>query len=407
MKTEFFDFAAKSGFYGIERNNIYGKKDNARKYWEDIFIKLHLREDLKRILGSKSSIRVFDSGCGSGEAYELLSHIPSGDADHDGHGEFIPVKKRLELYHGVDVSESMLEQGRRNYKGKKKLTFSYADLSEGFPASDENPFDIYLSSYSSLSHLSYDEFVRYSRQMTEHAPSGSVIFYDMLGRFSPEWPLYWKESAGKMLPYNMAYLVKEEERTEENIDAYDMTYWSGHELEKILINAADSCGKKVQIEMKDRSIFIGRHMDTGIFNGNKRSYRKYVNLIFDRDYRGKIKDMDLDIAFLDKYKEDAPEAYGRISSYAADWNAVTRFATALFENDSERIKSMIESAPAYLGEDFKMLAWLSRNSSRFPVVDFWSSIIGPQIGCILRNLEYDLPQGLGCGHGLQCLVRIL
>lgn len=407
MKTEFFDFAAKSGFYGIERNNIYGKKDNARKYWEDIFIKLHLRDDLKRIAGSKSHLRIFDSGCGSGEGYELITHIPSGTADYEGHGEFIPVTRRLELYHGFDVSESMLEQGRHNYRGKKKLQFSHADLSEGFPAFDEKPFDIYLSSYSSLSHLTYDELFRYSRQMTEHAPSGAVIFYDMLGRFSPEWPLYWKESARKMLPYNMAYLVKEEERTEENINAYNMSYWGGEEIRQLLQKAADSCGKKVEIDIKDRSVFIGRHMDTGIFNGHKCSYRKHVNFIFDRDYRGKIKEMDIDLSFLDKYKDDAPEAHARINSYAADWNAVTRFATALLENDAERIKSMIETAPAYLGEDFKMLAWLFRNSSRFPVVDFWSSIIGPQIGCILRNLEYDLPQGLGCGHGLQCLVRIL
>jgi hypothetical protein len=54
-----------------------------------------------------------------------------------------------------------------------------------------------------------------------------------------------------------------------------------------------------------------------------------------------------------------------------------------------------------------MLAWLERNASRFPAVDFWASIMGPQIACVLRNLEINLPDGVGCDHGLVCLVEII
>jgi hypothetical protein len=32
--------------------------------------------------------------------------------------------------------------------------------------------------------------------------------------------------------------------------------------------------------------------------------------------------------------------------------------------------------------------------------------MGPQVGCVLRNLEFSLPQGIGCGHGLFCVVEI-
>jgi len=53
-----------------------------------------------------------------------------------------------------------------------------------------------------------------------------------------------------------------------------------------------------------------------------------------------------------------------------------------------------------------MLAWLYRNADRFLVVDFWASVMGPQVACVLRNLEFSLPQGLGCGHGLFCVVEV-
>jgi len=53
-----------------------------------------------------------------------------------------------------------------------------------------------------------------------------------------------------------------------------------------------------------------------------------------------------------------------------------------------------------------MLAWIFRNAARFPVVDFWASVMGPQVACVLRNLEFLLPRGLGCGHGLLCVVEI-
>ena len=30
----------------------------------------------------------------------------------------------------------------------------------------------------------------------------------------------------------------------------------------------------------------------------------------------------------------------------------------------------------------------------------------PQVACVLRNLEMELPPGLGCGHSLMCIVEV-
>ncbi|MBI5186566.1 MAG: hypothetical protein HZA01_12690 [Nitrospinae bacterium] len=35
-KTEFYEIAVEHGFYCLEKSGLFGKKDNARKYWEEI-----------------------------------------------------------------------------------------------------------------------------------------------------------------------------------------------------------------------------------------------------------------------------------------------------------------------------------------------------------------------------------
>jgi len=79
---------------------------------------------------------------------------------------------------------------------------------------------------------------------------------------------------------------------------------------------------------------------------------------------------------------------------------------ALICTNNAEVKSIIESSPACIADELKMLAWLYRNADRFPDVDFWASVMGPQVACVLLNLEFSLPQGLGCGHGLFCVVEV-
>jgi hypothetical protein len=73
--AEFFDIAAQQGFYGLERGGLTGKKDYVRKYWEDIAIKLTVRNSIEKLLTKRNDIRVIDLGCGSGEGFELLTRI--------------------------------------------------------------------------------------------------------------------------------------------------------------------------------------------------------------------------------------------------------------------------------------------------------------------------------------------
>jgi SAM-dependent methyltransferase len=405
-KTEFFETAVSLGFYGMDRGGMSGKKDNVRKYWEDIFTKLVIHPFIESLLKSKGRLRVVDLGSGSGEGFELLTHIPVGLEVEGVEKGFLLRSKQIETYLGLDVSASMVEQGSKNFSHRHNVRFLRHDLTNGFPLLSEPPFDVYFSSYSSLSHLTKLQLTHLFEQICGSVEERAVMIFDMFGRLSPEWPLYWSRSNEEMLTYNMAYLFPPEKRSSEKIDSYQVCFWTGRELADLICSVAAKTGRKVKIEMKDRSIFVGRHIDTGIFNGFPQSLRHQVNRLFDWERRGHVEKLKIDMAFLDPYKDVQPLAYERIREYAGQWNTVIAVLEALMKTDNAAVARIITPAPPQLGDELKMLAWLFRNASRFPAADFWASIMGPQIACVLRNLEFNLPEGVGCGHGLLCVAEI-
>ncbi len=405
-RTEFYEIAVKAGFYGIERSGLFGKKDNVRKYWEDVFVKTALRPSLEALFATRDKLRIVDLGAGSGEGLELLTHIPPAQPVKSPR-PFLLSEDRIEVYEGVDLSPAMVAQGKQNYQGKDYVNFQEADLSMGFPLRDEPPFDVYFSSYCSLSHLTADELERLSEQVFAHAQNGSLLVYDVFGRFSPEWPMYWSRNAREQLPYNMGYLLPPQEQDPQTVDSFNVTYWTSQELLDTIRRAALVSGTHVRIvAVKDRSILVGRHMDTCFFKPMRFAVRNQVNHLFDRDYQGDTAGLTVNLDYLDGCRNAAREADRRIRDYHSSWSIVIRALEALRRTDNASVRQLIESSPEALADDLKMLAWLYRNADRFPVLDFWASVMGPQVACVLRNLELNLPDGLGCGHSLLCIVEI-
>jgi SAM-dependent methyltransferase len=407
VKTEFYDTAVQLGYYGIERSGLIGKKDNVRKYWEDISIKLSLRPVIETLLEKKKKIRVMDLGCGSGEGFELLTHIPMKDHINSVDRDFILNHDDIEKYVGLDISGSMIEQGNANYSKYNNITFEKFDLSKGLPKAFDEPYDLYFSSYASLSHLSYGELLNLTHQLVTHIDGYGIIVYDLLGKYSPEWPVYWMSPANSKLPYNMAYLYSEKERKLNTYEKFNCTFWSPEELHNIITSAARKSHKTIISTMRDRSIFVGRHMDTGIFNNNKTQYRYQVNRLFDRDFRGKLNELTIDLDYTRNFMQSLPErVVHKLNHYMKQWNYVIAFIESLSDSNKVLMHNILINIDEPLSDDLEMMSWLFRNASRFPVTDFWASIMGPQIACVLRNCEMNYLNAVGCGHGLFCITEI-
>jgi SAM-dependent methyltransferase len=405
-RTEFYEVAVRSGFYGVDRSNLFGKKDNVRKFWEDMSIKLWLRPLLEDLLARKPRLRVVDLGCGSGEGFELLTHVPVRSHGEQSGRDFLLDVTGID-YVGIDISPAMVEQGQRNYAQHTNVRFAQADLAAGFTLENDPPFDIYFSSFGSMSHLTCEALTELTVQIFTHATREALVVFDVLGRFSPEWPRYWHASSREMLPYNMAYLLPADARTSERIDWFKNSFWAADELEAMIHGAAVRAGRRVELPvLADRSVFVGRHIETGLFGAPPMPLRYQINRLLDHGYRGQLEQLRVDLAHLAPYAALQPVIWERLGRNAAQWNAIVDLVAALMTKRDDEVRRLIESTPAPLSDDMKMLAWLCRNGERFPVADYWASVVGPQVAMVLRNIELAQPEALGCGHGLFCVAKI-
>lgn len=405
MKTEFFDSAVQQGFYGKDHGGLKGKKDNVRKYWEDISIKTAIRQPIQHLLHHKPHLRILDLGSGSGEGYSLLTHIPPANKTMVQR-DFVLDKTMISSYLGVDISAQMIEQGRRNFASEDNIHFIEADLNGDLDFLKGEPFDVYFSSYSSPSHVGKEELRCLVEQVFEASNDHFVIALDLFGRYSAEWPGYWDNNPDVMHPYNMLWLYCDDKEKELNSPDYFVHFWSADEISTILHTTAKQFNRTVELKIVDRSLLVGRHIDTGYYNHRPQLLRQEVNKLFDRDYRGNIDLLTADISFLAPFREKYPKEYNRIAYYAHQWNTVVDFLSALFSNNAPERQRLVEQSSPELQEELHVLSWLTANASRFPVVDFWASVLGPQVACVLRNLELDLPNGLGCGHGMFCVAEV-
>ena len=158
--------AVREGKYDLYVGNLFGKYDNVRTYWEDQLTRIALRPFLRQLVESKRGVepqfRIVDLGCGAGQGYQILTKIDRLDLDLGlQHRRIIP-EEDIATYLGLDISQAMVEKGQILFENKPQVQFAQADLREGLGrVKQEQPsFDIYFSSYASLSHLARPDLVK-------------------------------------------------------------------------------------------------------------------------------------------------------------------------------------------------------------------------------------------------------
>lgn len=139
--------------------------------FEDIAVRADelkwLREKLQTTKAQQKSLRVLDIGCGTGSFVRAISDI-------------------VDVAHGVDLSQGMVEQARRRSKDPR-IQFSKIDGPQlPFP---DNSFDV-VTSVLSFRYLDWDPIV--SEILRVLKPGGQIMIIDMVA--APlklkEWPQF-------------------------------------------------------------------------------------------------------------------------------------------------------------------------------------------------------------------------
>jgi SAM-dependent methyltransferase len=400
------------GHYHKNQGGLFGKHDNVRTYWEDELTRLtlrpYIREKLMACAAANRGMRIIDLGAGSGEGFNLLTSIRQSDLELGDAQRYELTTRQVALYLGLDLSESMLTQGRRNFAGFDQVRFEAADLREGLgPAAREAPFDVYFSSYGSLSHLSAEQLRTCLRAVVRHAAPGALLVLDLVGRYSPEWPAYWlgQSEAEKTRPYSMSYLFSDQERNQGGIERFPLRFWTGAAVQKL----ADAVGADTSVELEllellDRSIFVGRHVDTAEYGARLPPLRRLVNRLFEHNVRTPLEQLLIS----QQHLGEVEELNQHFATLSHAWNTAVEFARARLAGTRVGLVDMpgwrdfsapLQMALVTLDRIVDSVAWID-------VGDVRANVIEPQLGYVLRRMQHRMQDGRGAGHGLVAVLRV-
>ncbi|MCB0111307.1 MAG: class I SAM-dependent methyltransferase [Caldilineaceae bacterium] len=419
--TTYTDAVAR-GHYDTHIGNLTGKHDNVRSYWEDQLTRLTLRPYLARLVEQRrdgnEKVRIVDLGCGAGQGYELLTKIDQRDLNLGLFHQRIMERDDVTIYLGVDLSHAMVDRGNELYAADPTIRFVQGDLNEGLHAiATEQTFDLYFCAYGSLSHLTAPSLESLLQEVVAHAANGSLIVMDLLGRNSLEWPNLWTATTDDeaFCDYTMSYLYRDlnnQVAPDVEVEHFPMRYWGGDEIVDLVERVNQATGSRggsnagLKIHKKfDRSIFVGRHIDTGEYNSQLKPMRRTINRLHE-DYMR----TDLDLLFWEpKYIPTHPDE--RVNAFfdelMTSWNRLVDYTQERLQGQASlaNVRDW-DQLPAPLQFGLMTIDRVINSAEWMWVGDPRANIIEPQLGYALRNLEHKLERGLGCGHGLMVILEV-
>ena len=314
----------------------------------------------------------------------------------------------------MDLNDALLQQAEEYFASNPKARFIQGDLSHGFPDSlkAEEPFDIYLTTYGTLSHFHEDETVELLADVCRHAPANALFVGDWLGRYSYEWQDLWNPHTDRehYIDYRISYIYPEESRELMDVDMFPLRLISRDEVQRIVEKASREAGVEIKIRaLFDRSILVGRHMDTGDYNKNCPHLRLAVNSLFEGYQRTNFNTLYID--YIPRRGFDHLNNF--FEMFCMSWNALVKYSYSLlseYDSELEKYRSLPEVLPFYpdpLKETMHDMRHVIEGVGWLKSGDVRANVVEPQLGFSLRRLEMKLGPGLGVGHGTVGIFEIV
>jgi SAM-dependent methyltransferase len=404
--------AASTGQY-VKKSGLLGKYDNVRRFWEDEATRLFLRPYLKEIVDEKTRkldrLRILDLGCGAGDGYDLLTGITAKDVGMYEYAVKLINQDLLGFYKGIDLNIDLISQAVEHYGSNDKVVFTKGDISTGLDIEDE-PFDVYFSSYGTMSHFTSERMVKLLSDVAAHSEDGALVVLDWLGRYSYEWQDLWSLKTGEetFMDYRISYIYPPEERDSVDIQSFPLKLLSGGEMMDIVRAAEVVPGAEITVQkLFDRSMFVGRHMDTGDYNRHCTPVREAVNSLLEPNIRTDLSSLIVDYV----PRHGFTELNRFFEKFTMSWNTLVKHTIeflAEYGQNEGRAGSSVDIYKFYPESLRKAVETMQRVVSTTGDLpgDTRANIIEPQLAYALRRLEMELQSGAGTGHGLVGILKI-
>ncbi|MBD3267339.1 methyltransferase domain-containing protein [bacterium] len=393
-------------------NAFYAKYDHVRIFWEDAITRNHIKpflaSKLRESQGQGRGLRLLDLGCGSGDGFEMFLEIPADGRNLACDTNRLISYHDVDRYTGLDLNQDLLNQNASRWGNDPKMHFVQCDLSKGLPSlKDEEPYDIYFMGYGTLSHFQREETLNLLGDIVRHGRDGSIVLCDWLGRYSYEWQELWEENLAdeQWMDYYISYIYPPEERDKVKLSPLPLRLVTQDEIQTHVLEKVKqaSSGTLNTLGFYDRSIFIGRHMDTGDYNKHlTKPVRQIVNSLFERSQRTDLREL-----LLDYHPHTSNEAENAFFRQAFDaWNYVITQCASLLYGDAGSIEYSGGPPAACAVETVNTFKTMLDHLECYHTDDIRADVLEMQLGFLLRDLEASLQQGHGNGHGLIGIFEI-
>ncbi|MEA3470051.1 MAG: class I SAM-dependent methyltransferase [Thermodesulfobacteriota bacterium] len=406
-----YNQAAGTGRYA-KASGLSGKYDNVRRFWEDQLTGIFLRPVLNELVDYKrrrlERLRILDLGCGSGDGFDLIMAVTSKDPALYDYIHQAITPDIFQEYLGVDINDNLLNQAMEYYGDNPKMRFEKNDIGQRLLFKKEKPFDVYLSSYGTMSHFNDAQAVDILSDLCRHAPDKAVFVGDWLGRYSYEWQDLWHKSAGKefFMDYRISYIYPPEERDREDIPVFPLRLMTKSEIMAIINEVEEQTGITIRpVSFFDRSIMVGRHLETGDYNKHCPDLRLPINSLFEPYTRTDLERLLVDYA--------PRQNFGHLNNFFESFfmcsnTLVEQTKVMLADFDNGRIGGpRVEPYfPEPLIETLHTMHQVVETAGLLQYGDPRANIIEPHLGYSLRKLEMELQTGTGMGHSLVGIFEI-
>lgn len=401
-----YNEALSSGQYH-KPGGLLGKYDNVRRFWEDEELGIYLRPYLQRLVARKKEhnerLRILDIGCGSGDGFELITSIHDNKSLISEHNARVIEPNMLESYRGIDINEGLLKQANTIYGSRQNMTFIQSDFND-YDFSSEEPYDLYLANYGTLSHNTDEQTIELLSRIARQSKDGALIMIDWLGRYSYEWQTLWTKDFenNQWMEYVISYLDSSGEEKGQQLTPFKLRIIGRQEILRIYGQARRRVGGIIKLrKLADRSSFVGRHMETAQYNPHCQPLRRLVNSLFEASVC-----TDLDEVLLHYVPRDG---FAEVNAYhqklADSWNYLATCTKAVLEGSN--LPEALAQMPLPLRRSLSVMKGIARTAVKTRIGNPRASLVEPQLGYCLRELEMGIQQGLGCGHGLVTIFEVV
>lgn len=404
MVTSAYDQAAVKSFYH-KNNNLLGKYDYVRTLWEEEIIRINTWPFLEKLLARKNKgLRILDLGCGSGDGYELFfgstKDPAGGEYQRKLNGDL------LEEYTGVDINASLLDMGSRLFEGSENIRFMRADFLEELPVRQEPSYDLYLGNFGTFSHCSDEQLIKLFADIGRHGHDGSLIIGDWLGCYAYEWQNYWPTGEELFedytLPYTLSYLREANEKNQLEFEVFSLRLMHPRVLDELLCEASRQSGVNFKVLIAfDRSIMVGRHLETGDYFSYPHPLRTQINSLL---APGRCTDLTQLLCFYQPRNGfDTLNIW--YANLAEAWNGLVMLTENLLAG--KKVEICFKQINSSLGAEKGMLLCnLMKKNKNLGLENFRANIMEPQLAYVLRSIENYSQKALGAGHGLTVVVEV-